>query len=265
MKSILRAAILLFILVCLPALAGASDWCRDGDAYGDRGYHCEIREIVLAADRSLIEVDAGVNGGISVVGWNRDEILIEAKVAAHAHTDAEAAEVVAGIEIHTDGEIHATHQGRNQSWRGNAWWVSYRLHVPRRSNVDLEAHNGGISIEGVTGDLTFDTTNGGIGLKDVGGDVRGETTNGGVRVELSGDRWEGAGLDVETTNGGVKVLVPDGYNARLETGTTNGGLEVDFPLTLQGKIGRKIEVDLGSGGKTLRVMTTNGGVRIDRG
>ncbi len=251
----------LFALLLAPALAAAGDWCDDHGGDRDRGYHCEVRELFLDAERSLIEVDAGRNGGVSVIGWDRDEILVEAKVGAHAATDSEAAGLVAQVEITTDGVISASGPDR---WRRETWWVSFRLHVPRHSNLDLEAHNGGISIDGVVGDLAFDTTNGGIGLKDVGGDVRGETTNGGVKVELTGDRWEGAGLDVETTNGGVKVLVPDGYNARLETGTTNGGLEVDFPLTLQGKIGRQIEVDLGAGGKTLRVMTTNGGVRIDR-
>ncbi len=263
MTSRQKPTLLLGIAVLLtPALAAAGDWCHDGDGWGDRrGYHCEVREIVLPADRSVIAVDAGKNGGISVSAWERDEILIEAKVAAHADDDSEATALVAQISIATDGVIRADGPGRG---RHESWWVSYRLRVPRSSNLDLEANNGGISIDGVVGTLKFDTTNGGIGLSGVGGDVRGETTNGGVKVELTGDGWEGAGLNVETTNGGVKVRVPDGYNARLETGTVNGGLEVDFPLTLQGKIGRKIEVDLGAGGKTLRVMTTNGGVRIDR-
>ncbi len=249
-------------IVLAPALAAAGNWCHDGGGWDDRrGYHCEVREITLPADRAVIEVDAGRNGGISVSAWDRDEILIEAKVAAHADDEAAAAELVARVSIETAGVIRADGPGGG---RHESWWVSYRLRVPRSSNLDLEANNGGIDIEGVVGDLKFDTTNGGIGLSGVGGDVRGETTNGGVKVELTGDAWEGVGLDVETTNGGVKVRVPEGYNARLETGTTNGGLEVDFPLTLQGKIGRQISVDLGAGGKLLRVMTTNGGVRIDR-
>lgn len=58
--------------------------------------------------------------------------------------------------------------------------------------------------------------------------------------------------------------MPDDYNARLETGTVDGGIEVDFPVTVEGRIGRELSVDLGAGGPTLRVLTTNGGVRIDR-
>jgi DUF4097 and DUF4098 domain-containing protein YvlB len=114
----------------------------------------------------------------------------------------------------------------------------------------------------VEGELDLHASNGGIRIDNVGGDVHGETTNGGVSALLSGTSWRGKGLDLRTTNGGVNVTIPRGYNARLETGTTNGGMRVDFPITVQGMIGRRIQTQLGSGGPLVRVMTTNGGVRI---
>src|SRR3954466_15417138 len=61
---------------------------------------------------------------------------------------------------------------------------------------------------------------------------------------------------------GATVYVPRGYNAQLETGTTNGGMRVDFPITVRGSLTRRISTQLGSGGPTVRVMTTNGGVHI---
>jgi hypothetical protein len=63
-------------------------------------------------------------------------------------------------------------------------------------------------------------------------------------------------------NGGVSLTIPRGYNGRLETGTTNGGMRVDFPITVQGMIGRRIQTQLGTGGPLVRAVTTNGGVRI---
>lgn len=94
--------------------------------------------------------------------------------------------------------------------------------------------------------------------------VEAETTNGGVSATLSGSRWAGAGLDLGTTNGGVNVVVPRDYNAQLITGTVNGGMNVNFPITVQGTLGRTIETKLGNGGPTVRVTTTNGGVRISQ-
>jgi DUF4097 and DUF4098 domain-containing protein YvlB len=90
------------------------------------------------------------------------------------------------------------------------------------------------------------------------------TTNGGVHVELDGSRWDGDRLDVRTTNGGVDLRVPRDYSADLETGTVNGGLDVEFPIRVRGRISRRIHTTLGDGGPPIRVVTTNGGVRIRR-
>jgi DUF4097 and DUF4098 domain-containing protein YvlB len=94
--------------------------------------------------------------------------------------------------------------------------------------------------------------------------VRGSTTNGGLAIVLTGDHWDGESLDVSTTNGGVMMSVPENYSARLETGTVNGGVSVDFPITIQGKINKQIALNLGSGGATVKAMTTNGGVHLKR-
>ena len=62
----------------------------------------------------------------------------------------------------------------------------------------------------------------------------------------------------------VTVSVPRNYSAQLETGTVNGGIDVDFPVTVQGRIGRSLDLRLGEGGRTVRVMTTNRGLKIVR-
>jgi hypothetical protein len=71
-------------------------------------------------------------------------------------------------------------------------------------------------------------------------------------------------IDAKAHNGGVKMSVPSNYSAHLETGTTNGGMDVDFPVTVQGKLSKDMSFNLGNGGATVRVMTTNGGVKIQR-
>jgi DUF4097 and DUF4098 domain-containing protein YvlB len=103
-----------------------------------------------------------------------------------------------------------------------------------------------------------------VHLTEVGGDVTGRTTNGGLHIELAGTRWSGEGLDVETTNGGITLLVPEDFSARLETGTVNGGIDIDFPVMVQGRVGRRLATTLGDGGPTVRAVTTNGGVKVQR-
>jgi hypothetical protein len=62
----------------------------------------------------------------------------------------------------------------------------------------------------------------------------------------------------------VHLEVPEGYSAHLEAGTRNGGLDIGFPVTIQGRLNKTLETDLGSGGPTIRLRTTHGGVTVAR-
>ncbi len=272
---IMRSAVLaaagaaLLVLSVQPAMAqdrhGDHDWCSN-DWDHDRDRVCEERVTTVDADGSVIRVDAGQNGGVSIMGWDRNEIQITARVQAMARDEERAQEILGQIRIVTSGgTIRAEGPNLRRDRRRENWAVSFRLMVPTRSNVDLEANNGGITVSDVQGDLRMRTTNGGVSLLRVAGDVQARTTNGGLHIELDGDRWTGAGLDAVTTNGGVDMKIPANYNAELETRTVNGGLQIDFPITVQGRIGGRnstLNTTLGDGGATIKAVTTNGGVRI---
>ena len=229
----------------------------------DRPSYCEVREETIATGAvNPLDVDAGQNGGIRVRGWDRPEVHMVARVTASADTDAEARQVVAGVRIVTGGgSIHA----EGPASRGEGGWaVSFELDVPRTAILTLHTHNGGISIAEFQGTAKFTAVNGGVSLSNIGGDIHGSTTNGGVRVDLSGDRWDGAGLDVETTNGGIQLALPEHYSAALDTATTHGRVSIDFPVVVNGRIDNHIETTLGAGGAKIRAVTMNGGVRIRR-
>lgn len=101
-------------------------------------------------------------------------------------------------------------------------------------------------------------------LGDLAGTVRARTTNAPLTISLGGTRWDGTGLHARTTNGPLTLQVPAGYNAHLELGTTNGPVSLDFPITVVGRLTRDISTDLGSGGATVRAMTTNGPLSVQR-
>ena len=229
---------------------------------GDLDRACNLIERTLPAPSGRLEVDSRLNGGITVVGENRRDVLVRAMVEAHARSPSRAEELLERVELRVDGN-RISADGPD-TWRNEWWSVSFEIRVPASSDLDLRAHNGGIGVEGVTGSLRMETLNGGIRLDAVNGDVTAETTNGGITVALRGEGWQGRGLDAITTNGGVRVSVPSGYSARLETGTTNGGIDIDFPVTVQGRIGKRITTELGRGGPTIRVLTTNGRVTVTR-
>ena len=189
---------------------------------------------------------------------DRGDVMVRARIVGYAETDAEARRVVSGVRIVTaGGSVRA--DGPDAQWS-----VSFEIQVPRTALLTLSTNNGGISIEDFQGTAKFRARNGGVSLSNVSGDIRGETTNGGVTIDLTGDRWDGAGLDVETHNGGIRMTLPEHYSAALETGTTNGGVKIDFPVPVQGTVGRRLNTTLGAGGAKIRAITTNGGVTIRR-
>jgi len=239
------------------------DGCRSGD-WGDdgRSRFCETRSTGLAAG-GAISIDPGGNGGIRVSGWDRDSVAVTAKVQTQAGSDDAARALAGRIRIATTGgAIRA--DGPATSGR-ESWSVSFDVLVPRRTDLTAETVNGPISVEDVAGRMDLHAVNGPVHLDAVGGDVRARTTNGPLVVHLTGERWDGAGLDGETSNGPVELTIPGSYAAHLETGTVNGPMNIDFPVTVQGHFdGHRIETDLGGGGPTIRAVTTNGPLTVRR-
>lgn len=225
----------------------------------------DLREMTIPASGS-ITVDGRQNGGINVKGEERSDIVVRACVQSWGKTDEAARAVAANIKIGTSGTIRAESSDGDKDW-----FVSYQILAPRATNLNLKAHNGGISISGVDGTAEFETMNGGLSIANTSGSIKGRTMNGGVNVELAGSSWKGTGLDVQTTNGGVNLRMAQNYAARVETGTVNGGFNSEIAgLAIEKKdddgYGRRratrISTDLNGGGAPVRVITTNGGVRI---
>jgi len=223
---------------------------------------CEIREYP-GASAGRLTVDPHRNGGIAIKGWDRTEVLVRAKVQAWAPTRGEAESIVRQVNVrHTAGEARADGP---EMVRDRNWGVSFEIFVPHKTGLSLKAHNGGIHISDVAGEIEFNALNGGVHLNRLAGNVRGRTVNGGVHAELMGRQWDGAAFDVETTNGGVHLRMPDNYSAQFEASTVNGKVHIDFPVTVRGEIGRSIRTTIGNGGPMVRAVTTNGGVHVQRG
>lgn len=266
MRRMIAVAAAALAALALPAPAQqpssrADRFMEDCDRNGRRDSErfCEVRDLKMPVSERLY-VDARDNGSVRFFAHDRGEILVRALVSAWADSRADAQALAKEITVQaTSGRVSADGPSTR---RYTGWAVSYEVWVPRRMDLEAVAHNGGVSVDGVTGRMDLRAVNGSVSLQNVGGDVRAETTNGSVRAALSGTTWAGNFLDLETTNGSVTLDIPRNYNAQLETGTVNGGMHIDFPVTVQGRINDRISTKLGNGGPRVRARTTNGSVRI---
>lgn len=253
-------------LTTLPALAQLQPTkvvpCpRNEMSSGNEPVHCEDRTYSLAAP-DVLKVDAGLMGGISVVGTDAQTVEVRARVQVSGK-DAEKRAQAIKIDLMKDGWLRVVTSA------DDAYSVSYELRVPRALALELRAQNGGIALDNTEGRVHFQTTNGGVALTGLNGDVSGQTTNGGVSVRLDGKQWTGKGLDVTTTNGGITWSIPAAYAASITSSTSHGGVVNDFSAegpatvtTVKQTQGKTVALTLQKGGAPLRVVTTNGGIVV---
>jgi hypothetical protein len=237
--------------------------CASSGRNNDRPRHCEMREHTLPSIGRL-QIDAGQNGGVTVKGWGRGDVLVRARIEASAETEGSAAIMASRVLIDgSGGQVRASGpEGQRDSW----WSVTYEIFVPHTTDLTLKALNGGINISDVRGRLAFEGVNGGVRLKRVAGEINGRTVNGGIEVELAGMGSDARQMDLSTVNGGVTVTMPSNYSARVQTETGMGRVDSDFPMPSEAGNARSRRMDftIGAGGPPMHITTGNGSIRLKR-
>lgn len=247
----LSSYILLFCLTSVPsAVARASgDWHHRGNgiSISTQGNPSSCSDIeVVAGRRSVatgeeglsvparvaLEVPAVPRGGVVVSGWEGGDFQVIACKAAVAGDAERARQRVAAISVALRGNAVETSGPEDEDW------VVYLLvRVPRDAALDLEIHNGPLSVYDATGRFTIEGSNGPVSLENVagtvtvelengpvsitngGGDLRVRTQNGPIAVRLDGDPWQGQGLDARAINGPLSLDIAPGYagGVRIES------------------------------------------------
>ncbi len=240
-----------------------ADWLADCNEGYNRDYRetfCEVRHMQVPAPRGTLTVDGLRNGGVSVIGADSNNLTITTRIQAHARTMAEARDIARQVKTVISG---SSIRAEGPSNLDDAWWSgNLIIWAPRRSNLSLSTSNGPVSVEDVSGNMELETRNGPLALRGLSGNVRARSSNGPLSIVLTGNKWDGRGLDAETSNGPLSLRIPEGYNAHLEASTNNGPMSLGFPVTMVGRIGRNISTDLGAGGTTIRAVTHNGPLSI---
>jgi hypothetical protein len=235
--------------------------CNQDHRQSRQNRSCQIVEDEIAS-LGRISVDAGANGGISILGWHETKTLVRTRIEAIARTQQEADQLVRQVSSRIEnGQIQPV--GPQAPTPNASWSVSYEIFVPIETDLKLKASNGGILIRDVRGTAEFKTSNGGISLSGMGGSVSGETMNGGLTIQLDGERFEGSLFAVKTKNGGIRLNVPSNYAGRIHARTVNGSVRSDFPqqAITEGNAHR-VELNTEASGATVDVSTMNGGLIV---
>jgi len=108
--------------------------------------------------------------------------------------------------------------------------------------------------------------------------LRLKTGDGSVRVQIDPDTVMTGHWDLTTGDGSVTLTLPSAFNAELDAETRDGSVRSSHPLLDDGRDERKegegsddrrerrriLRSKMGDGGKTLRIRTGDGTIRIER-
>src|SRR5882762_1874938 len=108
----MRHTLISLVLASLPLLAQNPTpklSCEDRNSRNDRLVgHCEMKEQTLGAPRGAIQINPGMNGGVTVKGWSRGDVLVRARIETWGETDSDARSLTSQIRISSGaGQIQA--------------------------------------------------------------------------------------------------------------------------------------------------------------
>ena len=254
-------SVLKFTAALVVLVSGACGWA---EANGDRvAYKLEDPSRPASVKAHLL------NGGITVKGYEGNEVIVEARVrggersenagglkripqtATGLSVDAENNEVVVKVDA-----IQRT--------------VDVTISVPRRTSLSLHTVNDGdIVVSDVEGEMDINDVNGSVTLNHIGGSVVAHALNGKVLVTFTRIDPQKS-MAFSSLNGDIDVTFPPDIKANLSLRSDNGEIYSDFDIQMQATAPQPIVDDERTKGghyrvkmdKTIRATLNGGGPEI---
>ena len=234
---------------------------------------------ISKADAATLRVTAESNGGIHVQGWDADSYSVTLCKAAEEGSDAQS----------TLSQIHLSFQNGELGITGpssrDRWSAHLLIRSPKAAVLDLtmkngplglydvdgqvkiRAQNGPVTVSSCSGELDLTSQNGPLTLENNSGKQTVHAHNGPVTVALSGDSWNGPGLEAQANNGPVRLQIPSGYRSGVVLESAgHSPFECHAAVCSEG---RKTwdedhkRIEFGSGPTLVRVSTVNGPVSVN--
>jgi DUF4097 and DUF4098 domain-containing protein YvlB len=229
------------------------------------------------AEAPTLEIRPHANGGVQIVGWEKDTY---SATACKAASGADAERILSQISMSVEkGKISTKGPGDDDDWT-----VYLLIRAPKSAVLDLEtkngpislydvdgkltarAHNGPISLKNFSGEADITAVNGPISLEGSNGNVRVHTENGPISVALTGKTWSGTGLTADAKNGPLTLMVPRDYQSSFVVESRNYS-----PVSCKASIcdnARKTwddenrRIEFGNAPAMIRLSTVNGPVSV---
>jgi len=177
-----------------------------------------------------------VNGGITVAGYDGEEVIVEAKTRTRKLTKSEDADkntegmfripvFSTSLEVEEDdNRIEIS----TESWSRT---IDVDVKVPKNTSLNLHCVNhGDIYVENVTGDLEVNNTNGKVTLLNISGSVVAHALN--MNVVVTFDAIDpDKPMSFSSLNGDIDVTFPQDLKCNVKIKNDQGDVYSDFEIT----------------------------------
>ena len=223
-------------IVCLLMAVGmAAPAADEAPASGDR---TETRTEKLAYGSKLWVKNR--NGGIKVVGWDKEEVQLNAEIRDSSRRRIELTMEKVGADLDIEAHFHQPALSFTFGFSRSPK-CDMTLSVPRKVLAFFRTTNGNVSATNLEGYTRCETTNGDILLRSLTGEAQAETTNGtvearGLKARLKAETTNGrleledvdGGVKAETTNGTIKARNLEGWGEGISLESTNGSIDIEL-------------------------------------
>ena len=214
-----------------------------------------------------------VNGRITAESTDGKDVVVEGKRTAKGRSDEAAKELLGKLEIREEiGGSTVRVESRPPRTSGfGGHEIEWTVKVPKGLTVDLRTINGGVRLNGLSGEIHAKTTNGGVkGQNIIPETLEASSVNGGIEIELGAPLDSTDSVEISTVNGGASLQMPSESKATITARAVNGGVRVndldikqdEEPHEFERK--RRLNGTMNGGGAKVSISTTNGGVRLSR-
>lgn len=221
------------------------------------------RSAVIDVRRSAGTVSIGMARGY----WDDDEIDYRITVPETMSLDLRGSDT----EVWVDGirgEVNIDVHDGDVTLRGGSGRVTVRTDDGDIDVEDVEgrirlyAMDGEITIDGAVGDIEVDATDGAITLLDIEAEnVHASTVDG--NIWFDGVLAPRGIYTLATHDGDVTVQIPEDSDAHVTMARHDGDISTDFQMTVQRwPAGRRLEFDLGSGSAELQIEAFDGDIEL---
>jgi len=240
-------------------------------------------EILRLAYGGTVTISAAPAGSITIEGWQRSEVEVNAEIELQAGSAADLDRLLAvnnfvvdedanHVRILTTGMHDKTFMKRvakdfPKALLGLPWKIDYHIKVPALTDMEIDAGNGPIKLSGVEGAIRLNALESVADLTLTGGEVSATVQGGTVNVTIPSRGWHGLGADIKLARGNLNVELPAGFSADIDAQVMRAGeIKNNYPnlqaLERNSITPRSMRARAGSGGAALSFTVGDGVIQF---